>query len=51
MEIYIRRLLNLGFPLSRASEICEKHRKNGDLEGLDQLIDTLEDSWSDEECG
>lgn len=51
MELYIRRLMNLGFPFSRASEICEKYRKNGDLEGLDRHINTLEDSWSNEQCG
>lgn len=51
MDLYIWRLVRIGFAFSRAYEVCIDYRKNNDLEGLDRYIADLEDGWRGVRCG
>lgn len=47
MELYILRMVRIGFSLSRAYKVYADFRKNNSLDELDKYITALEYSWSD----
>lgn len=51
MDLYVWRLMRLGFSEFRAYTVCMKYRRERSLEELDQHISDLEESWSAELCG
>ena len=51
MDLYILRMIKIGFSINRAYEVYADYRDSGELERLDRYLAALEDSWSVEQCG
>jgi len=51
MDLYIYRLMRIGFSELRACTICMKYRREKSLEELDRYISDLECSWEIGSCG
>lgn len=51
MDLYVWRLMRLGFSELRAYTVCKKYRREKSLKELDRHISDLECSWGAELCG
>lgn len=51
MDLYIWRLMRLGFSEMRAYTVCMRYRREKSLEELDRYITDLEYSWGMDLCG
>lgn len=51
MELYIYRLMRIGFSELRAMTICKRFVREKSLEELDRYITDLEYSWGMDLCG
>lgn len=51
MDLYVWRLMRLGFSEIRAYTVCMKYRHDKALDELDRHISDLEESWRTELCG
>ena len=51
MDLYVFRLIRLGFSEIRAYTVCLQYKHNKSLEELDKHISDLECSWEMETCG